>query len=810
MWRFARRKLLESLGAWLGVRLPAFSGAGGEKRPGAVGGYILESKQEVLRRHFDVVIVGGGIAGTCAAIAAARNGARTALVHERAMLGGNSSSEVRLYPEVSCSHNVWCKETGILDEIHVEERVRNHEPYEEGLMNSVWDLVLYEWAVQEKLLTLFLNTTVREVEMRDPSAILAVHGYQMGSERKFVFTAPLFVDATGDGVLGYRAGAEFRWGMEGRSEFGESNAPERASDRPQMGSTLFFRARDAGVPVPFRAPAWAARFPTEEDLTGRSHEAFDRGYWWIEVGLPMHQIRDNEEIKREALRQLLGVWDHIKNHCPRKEQARNYGLEFVSFWLYKREARRLVGDYILTQGDLQDPPVHPDAIAFGCWYIDIHKPGGILARSQPNVKPPWEEANTTVYGIPLRSCYSRNVTNLMMAGRPISASYVAFSSTRVLRTGAIVGQGVGTAAALCAKYRCLPREVGRKHMAELRQLLLRQDAFLPGHENEDPRDLARGATVTASSEAPLEFPEIVPQGGSTPFFELRTPAAQLFPVSGDRIESVELLLKSERDSAVTLTCGLRPAESVYDVRPRPDLAAASALVPARWSGYVRFDFRRDVTPGRLYVVHLPRVEGISWALFSDVPDEPALSPVGCTAAELPGPTRWRPITGGCHFGMRITPVQMPYGPGNVVRGTNRPDRWPNIYISDPARPLPAWIELRLAGARRFDTVQLTFDTDINRHSRQRLFRYPDCVKRYEVLVPQGGGWRRLAGEEDNYMRRRVLTFAPVTADRVRIVVHETNGCRSARIYEVRLYDESAAAPLAAARRPAGVTSPRTS
>lgn len=783
---FRRRTLFESLLAWFAPdRAPAQPAPPSERSPGALGGYILPGKEEVLRRDFDVVIVGGGIAGTCAAIAAARNGARTALVHERSTLGGNSSSEVRLYPEVSCAHNIWCKETGILDEIHVEERVRNHEPYVEGLMNSVWDLVLYEWALREKGLFLFLNTTVREVEMKDPATILAVHGYQMGSERKFLFTAPLFVDATGDGVLGYRAGAGFRWGMEGRAEFQESNAPPEPQDQPQMGSSLFFRARDAGVPIPFRSPAWAAKFPAEADLVGRNHENFERGYWWLEVGLPMHQIRDNEEIKHEALRQLIGVWDHIKNFCPRKDKARNYGLDFVSFWLYKREARRLVGDHILTQRDLQDPPIHPDSIAFGCWYIDIHKPGGILARSRPNARPPWEEANTTPYGIPLRSCYSRNVSNLMMAGRPISASYVAFSSTRVLRTGAIVGQGVGTAAALCTKHKCLPRDLVQAHAWELRQTLLRQDAFLPGHDNDDPRDLARAAAVTASSEAQLDFPET----GTPQSFALTIPAAQLFPVSTSRIDSVELLLKSDRDSAVPVTLGLRPAGFVYDLRPQPDIATAVTTVPARSSGYVRFDFHRNVEPRKLYVVHLPAVPGLSWALFSDVTDAPALSPVGCTAAELPGPTRWHPLTRGRHFGLRITPDQFPYGPQNVVMGTNRPDRWPNIYISNPAQSLPAWLELRLPAARRFNTLQITFDTDINRHSRRQLFRYPDCVKRYEVLVPQGAGWRRIAGEDDNYMRRRVLTFPAVTADRLRIVVQETNGCRSARIYEVRLYDE---------------------
>ncbi len=645
---FRRRRLIEFLLGALGLRRAAAGSAAESaasqppppesRRPGALGGYILADKEIVERRAFDVVVVGGGIAGTCAAIAAARNGVRVALVHERSMLGGNSSSEVRLYPEVSTNHNIWSKELGILEEFHTEERKYNHEPYQEGLLNSQWDLVLYQSAVREKNLTLFLNTTVREVEMRDPATILAVHGVQMGSEKKFVFSAPLFIDCTGDGALGYRAGADFRWGLESRAEYGEKEAPPQAAAQPQMGSSLFFRARDAGVPLVYKRPPWAAEFPAEDDLHGRNHRNFAYGYWWIEVGLPMHQIYDNEAIKHEALRQLLGVWDHLKNHCPDKEQARNYGLEFVSFWLYKREARRLLGDYVLTQADVQNPRIHPDSLAFGCWYIDVHKPGGILARARPNRKPAWEDAGTIPYGIPLRSCYSRNVENLLMAGRPIGASYVAFSSTRVLRTGAIVGQGVGTAAALCRKHDCAPRQLAVRHAKELQQTLLRQDCAVPGAVNEDPADLAREATVTASSEAALEFPE------GTEFFALDLPAAQLFPITSGRWEAIDLLRRSTRDDAVPVTLGLRSAEFVYDFRATQDLAAVTATVPARSTGYVRFAFRRALDADRLYYIHLPRVPGLAWGRYADERDAPARSPAGCTAAERPGPSRRHPLT----------------------------------------------------------------------------------------------------------------------------------------------------------------------
>lgn len=781
---FRRRTLFESLLAWLtpasAAQAPAPSA---DRRPGALGGYILTDKEHTHRAEFDVVVAGGGIAGTCAAIAAARAGAKVALVHERSMLGGNSSSEVRLYPEVSTNHNVWSKEMGILEEFHTEERKFNHEPYIEGLMNSQWDLVLYDRCVREPNLTLFLNTTVRDVEMKDPSTILALHGVQMGSERKYLFTAPLFIDATGDGAVGYRAGADFHWGMEARRQYNEPEAPESPASQPQMGSTLFFRARDAGKPLEFRRPEWAASFPAEADLAGRNHSRFDGGYWWIEVGLPHHQIDANEQIKHEALRQLLGVWDHIKNHCPNKARAANYGLDFVSFWLYKREARRLLGDYILTQHDLQDPKVHPDSIAFGCWYIDVHKPGGIMARSKPNTKPSWEASGTIPYGIPLRACYSRNIGNLLMAGRPISASYVAFSSTRVLRTGAIVGQGVGTAAALCRRFNCSPRVLVARHASELRRTLLREDCFLPGWTNDDPADLARQATVTASSEAALQFPE------SGEFLKLDLPTAQLFPVSTDRLEAVELLLRSNLDRPVSVTLGLRPADFVYDFRNATDLATAAATVPPRSTGYIRFEFGLALEPNRLYYVHVPAIPGLEWAHHADKADQPAVSPTGCTAARLTGPTRWEPLRNSQHFCLRLTPTQRPYSAQNLVRGTSRPDRWTNLYLSET---LPATIDFTLSERRTIDTMELIFDTDVNRHSRQPLFVYPDCVKTYEIEARVNGVWHRVAGEAGNYLRRRVLKFSPVRTDAIRLSVQETNGAKQARIYEVRLYHSASA------------------
>lgn len=751
--------------------------------------YIRPNTIEIIPRSFDLVVVGGGISGTCAAISAARNGSKVALVHERSTLGGNSSSEVRLFPEDTCGFSPWIKESGILEEIAVEERVRNWEPYVEGLMNSHWDLVLYEWVKREKNLTLFLNTTMREVEMRNKSHIQAIHAPQLGTEREFILSAPLFVDSTGDGVLGYRAGADFHWGPELKSEYGEQLAPAEQS-KALMGNTLFFRARDTGRPVSFKKPEWAAEFDGEQDLTDRGHGNFEGGYWWIEVGTPFHPIKDNEEIRDEALRQLLGVWDHIKNRCSDEavEKAKNYALEFVGFWPYKRESRRIQGDYTLTESDVRNPSIHADDIAYGAWGIDIHVPGGIHARHTAPYPPPRSDENfsqrgTIPYGIPLRSCYSRNIHNLLTAGRPIGASYVAFASSRVLPTGAIVGQGVGVAAALCRKYKCEPRTISAEHAPELQQLLLRQDASIPGAENNDLHDLARKAHVSSSSEAALVFP------GSDTYHPATLPLGQLFPVSTNTLQKVELLLRSTSRQEQVVTLRLRQVERVWDLRPTPEIASATTSVAAGHHGYVTFPLNVPTKPGSLYFVSIDQQPQIAWAIYSDEPGKPSLIPVGTTAADLPAGPNWRPFTTGRAFVVRVVPEQRPYSAQNVVTGTNRPDRWPNIFLSDPAAGLPAWLELRFRAPQRINQIQVTFDTDTNRRVPLPLFRYPECVKSYEIVIPHGGGWKTIVREDDNYFRRRVHQVEAITTDCLRINILDTNGSPQARIYEVRAYSE---------------------
>ncbi|WP_206109321.1 FAD-dependent oxidoreductase [Paenibacillus sp. HB172176] len=445
----------------------------------------------------DVHVAGGGISGVAAALAAARNGARVVLCQDRSVLGGNASSEIRMHI-VGAAHSkrgkpleTEAREGGIIEEILLECAVRNPQR-----SASMLDLILYEKCRAEPNLRLMLNTAVTGATM-DGSRIVSVQAARESTEHRFDIIASVFMDCTGDGRLGKEAGARFTTGREASSEYGESHAGEEA-DSYRLGSSLLFTARDMGKEMRFIPPVWAKRY-TEEDLQYRGHSSWEYGYWWVEFGGMLDTIADNESIRDELLAIMMGVWDHIKNSGHHPESA-NWALDWFGFLPGKRESRRFIGQHLLTQSDLENAVHFEDVVAFGGWPMDTHPPQGIEAR---DLSPANQPHTHYVYGIPLRAMISANIDNLMFVGRNISATHIAFSSTRVMATCGVMGQGAGTFAALAAREG-LPLEEARLSKALVRktqQQLIRQDAYLPGIEPE-LRNLASLATVRASSEQP--------------------------------------------------------------------------------------------------------------------------------------------------------------------------------------------------------------------------------------------------------------------------------------------------------------------
>lgn len=455
--------------------------------------YAPEPGMSVVGLECDLMVAGGGMAGVCAALAAARNGAKVILVQDRSRLGGNASSEIRMHIVGADKHGGrkgW-REGGIIEELRLEDAARNpHRAYE------LWDLMLYDKIVSERNITLLLDTAVFRAEVKD-GRIQTAWARCDKTETLYRIKAPLYADCTGDSRLGFEAGAEFHWGREGKLDFAEELAPE-AGDARTQGSSILFTARQHDRPMPFTPPPWAKKI-TAEDLVFRKPTELDYGYWWIELGGMGNTIKDNERLRFELLSIVLGVWDYIKNSGARPDAA-NWALDFVGMVPGKRESRRLLGPHIFVQPEVEGAwKQFPDGVAIGGWAMDEHPPEGFYGK---DIKPFTPSPVPEVYNIPFRSLYSKNVTNLLMAGRNISASHVAFTSTRVMATCAVMGQAVGTAAALCAAGKSLPKELTAdpKRVAALQQRLLREDQSIRNARNEDPDDLARSAEARASAE----------------------------------------------------------------------------------------------------------------------------------------------------------------------------------------------------------------------------------------------------------------------------------------------------------------------
>lgn len=422
--------------------------------------------------HVDVCVIGGGIGGLFTAVSAARHGARVALMQDRPVLGGNASSEIRMWISGAGTRVRDLQETGLMEELLLENMYRNPKRN-----FSIWDALLYEMVRFEDNIDLMLNCTCCEAKARD-GHIESIRGFQLTTYTWHEVHAKIFVDSSGDSILAPLTGAEFRVGREAKSEFGEEFGLEVA-DSHTMGMSIMMQCRETDHPVSYTPPEWAYDFPTDEAMNNKPHNlyAINTNFYWIELGGMRNSIDDTEEVRDELLRIAFGVWDHIKNHGD--HGAENWELEWVSFLPGKRESRRYVGDYILTQHDVENCTPFEDVVAYGGWQIDNHLPGGFYMNARDGAHLQKRRLSEP-YGIPLRSLYSGNIDNLMFAGRNISASHIAFSTTRVMGTIGVIGQAVGTAAAIATRNDLLPREACRQKIAEIQDALMQDDCFLPG------------------------------------------------------------------------------------------------------------------------------------------------------------------------------------------------------------------------------------------------------------------------------------------------------------------------------------------
>lgn len=433
----------------------------------------------------DLCVVGGGLAGMCAAIAAARGGAKVVLMQERPVLGGNASGEIRMWVCGAQGKNV--RETGIMEEIALENLRRNpNKNY------PIWDSILWDIVVKEPNITLLLNCSCMEASMKADNVIGSVTGWQMTTQCFCRVTADLFADCSGDSILAPLTGAHCRIGREAASEFGE-DVSTKVEDKKTMGNSCLIQAHKGTTPVKFTAPDFAKKLTEEDVRYRRPHmENTYENYWYLELGGDRDSIGDCEVVRDELVALAYGMWDYIKN-SGKYPDADLWELDFLGFLPGKRESRRMMGEYLMTQNDITSDRAFEDVVAYGGWPLDDHDPAGFYYDGHPNTS-----YNTPApYAIPYRTLYSENIENLFFAGRNISMTHAAMSSTRVMATCAVCGQAVGTAAAVAVKYGATPHGVYAEHLSELQDMLLWNDCLLPHHPR-TPAALTKDAELTCS------------------------------------------------------------------------------------------------------------------------------------------------------------------------------------------------------------------------------------------------------------------------------------------------------------------------
>lgn len=708
-----------------------------------------ESPVEGTRKlHFeklqsDLVIIGGGMSGACCAITAARAGLKVVLVQDRPVLGGNASSEVRLWILGATSHmgnnNRWAREGGVIDEILLENLYRNPEGNP-----LILDTVLLEKVTQEANIRLLLNTAVHDLDKNAADEIKMVRAFCSQNSTEYHLSAPYFVDASGDGIVGFLAGAAFRMGAEQPDEFDEKFAPDKGYGE-LLGHSLYFYSKDSGRPVKFIPPAFAnkdiAQLPRFKSFNLKEDGC---RLWWVEYGGRKDTIHESEEIKWELWSIIYGIWNHVKNSGDYAD-VENLALEWVGTVPGKRESRRFEGDYILTQRDVVEQREHFDVVSFGGWALDLHPADGVYSE-QPGCTQ-WHSKG--VYQIPYRTMYSRNIKNLFLGGRLISASHVAFGSTRVMATCAHNGQAVAMAASLCLKHRLAPADlVKAPYLQELQKGLIKQGQYLPKLKLDDLEDLSGKADVSVSSE--YKFAGL-PFGGIWKTLEFSM--AQLLPLAPGKLPSITLKMKSSADTVLQIQ--LRNSQKTGNYTPDQVLEKLSLPIKKGEADYsVSFASLID-TDQYVFVClmaneHLEvqcseaRVTGLvsvfnkynKAVATSSTQSPPAY--IGIDTFEFWVPER-RPA--GYNLAFELDSPLPIYGKENLVNGFFRPYLQPNAWVADPKDHFPT-VTLAWKEAMSISEIKLYFDTDFDHPLESTLLGHPEseipfCVRSFRIKDESG-------------------------------------------------------------------------
>lgn len=722
-------------------------------------------KTEQIRTDF--AIVGGGLSGVCSAIAAARAGIKVALIQDRPVLGGNASSEVRLWALGATSHmgnnNRWAREGGIIDEILIENVYRNKEGNP-----VIFDTIILDKVKSEPNIRLLLNTAVYKTEKSAADEIKAIYAFCSQNSTFYDIYAPLFCDASGDGIIAYQAGCSYRMGAETKDEYEELFAPDHGEYGELLGHSIYFYSKDTGKPVKFEAPSYALKDITKIPRY-RNIQTQESGckFWWLEYGGRLDTIHDTEEIKWELWSVVYGVWDYIKNSGEFPD-AENLTLEWVGVIPGKRESRRFLGHYTLVQQDIIEQRHHEDTISFGGWAIDLHPADGVYSKTNGCI----QYHSKGVYGIPYGCFVSAEIKNLFFAGRCISTSHVAHGSSRVMATSASGGQVVGIAAAQCIAGNILPADIlqNTSELKRLQQAANLAGQSIPGKPIDQSLNLVEKSHITASTTLHLDQ---IPFNGD--WHKLNFSAAQLLPLTANQCYSFEIEVDAEEDTILEIELRYSSKATNYT----PDCFSDSkAIKLQKGIQKVSVNFERGIPSDQYGFVTFLKNEKVkirtsnyrSTGMLSvfnkfnhDVNNygkQVAPANSGIESFEFWCPER-RPK--GNNFAMKISPAIDSFGTENLLNGFIRPTNRANAWVASPDDKL-SQIKMEWETPQEFKNIILYFDTDYDHALESVQMGHPEnvmpfCVREYKIYDDKGNV---IFSKDDNHQTINKIELQELT------------------------------------------------